>query len=136
MVLCTGKIVERDIDSASWIGKAAMSCSLKRYHTSEQLPNLYLPYYGFIAPYTEPLQSCADMLRQGFDAVVSLGETGIAFLNSTMHIWKAVLAGDRMPSLLEKVDYYQKLANTYNNEIIALGLLANLKETCEVQCAC
>jgi hypothetical protein len=125
MVLCTGKIVETDIDGASRIGKAAMSCSMKRYHTSEQLPDLYLLYYGFIAPYTEPLQSCADMLRQGFDAGMSLGETGIAFLNSTIHIWTAVSAGDRLPTLLEKVDYYLKLANTYNNETIKVYLSIN-----------
>ena len=67
MVLCMDNIAKKDIDGASGIGKVAMSCSRKRYHTSEQLPQTHVVYYGYAAPYTEPLQSCADMLRQGFD---------------------------------------------------------------------
>ena len=121
MVLCTRK----DIDGASRIGKAAMSCSKKRYHTSEQLPHLYVVYYGFVAPFTEPLQSCADMLRQGFDAGMSLGETGIAFFNSSHHIWTAIAAGNRLPAVLEKLDYYLKLADTYQNEITKTVLSIN-----------
>ena len=131
MVLCNGNIVENNIDGASRIGKAAMSCSMKRYHTSEQLPHLYLAYNGFIAPYTEPLQSCADMLRQGFDAGMSLGETGIAFFNSCLHIRFAIVAGDRLPTLLEKVDYYLKLANTHQNEI-AKAFLSVHRETISI----
>ena len=131
MVLCNGNIVENNIDCASRIGKAAMSCSMKRYHTSEQLPYLYLVYYGFIAPYTEPLQSCADMLRQGFDAGMSLGETGIAFLNSCLHIRFAFVAGGRLPTLLEKVDYYLKLENTHQNEI-AKAVLSVHRETISI----
>ena len=131
MVLCNGNIVENNIDGASRIGKAAMSCSMKRYHTSEQLPYLYLVYYGFIAPYTEPLQSCAEMLRQGFDAGMSLGETGIAFLNSCLHIRFAIVAGDRLPTLSEKVDYYLKLANTHQNEI-AKAVLSVHRETISI----
>jgi hypothetical protein len=57
------------------------------------------------------------MLRQGFDAGMSLGESGMAFYNAIQHIKTAVVAGDRLPSLLEKVDYYLEQANTYKNEI-------------------
>ena len=125
IMLCNGNIVKKDIDCASRIGKAAISCSKKRYHTSEQLPQLYVVYYGFVAPHTEPLQSCADMLRQGFHAGMSLGETGIAFFNASFHIPTAVAAGNRLPTLLEKVDYYLKLANTYQNEITKTFLSIN-----------
>jgi len=125
MLLCNGNIAKKDIDCASRIGKAAISCSKKRYHTSEQLPQLYVAYYGFVAPHTEPLQSCADMLRQGFDAGMSLGETGIAFFNSSHHIWTALAAGNRLPTVLEKLDYYLKLANTYQNEITKTFLSIN-----------
>ena len=130
-VLCMGNIAQNDIDVASRIGKVAMSCSRKRYHTSEQLPLLYVAYYGFVAPCTEPLQSCADMLRQGFDAGMSLGETGIAFLNSIRHMSTAIAAGDRLPTVLEKVDYYLKLANTYQNEITKTFLSIN-RETISI----
>ena len=117
-VLLSSKIGDKKgIKIASQIGKAAMSCSKTRYHTSDILPNLYMGYYGFIAPYTEPLQTCADMLRQGFDAGMSLGESGMAFFNALTHIRTAVHSGDRLPTLLEKVDYYLALANTFQNEI-------------------
>ncbi len=131
MLLCNGNIAKKDIDCASRIGKAAISCSKKRYHTSEQLPQLYVAYYGFVAPHTEPLQSCADMLRQGFDAGMSLGETGIAFFNSSHHIWTALAAGNRLPTVLEKLDYYLKLANTYQNEMIKTFLSIN-RETISI----
>ena len=130
-MLCTGKIVIKDIEDASRIGKAAMSCWMHRYQTTEQLPNLYLVYYGYIAFHTEPLQVCADMLRQGFDVGMSLGETSIAFFNSTQHIKMAFMAGDRLPSLLEKVDHYLKLTNTYQNEI-AKVLLSIHRETISI----
>ena len=131
MLLCMSNIEKKDIDGASRIGKAAMSFSKKRYHTSEQLPHIYVVYYGFVAPYTEPLQSCADMLRQGFGAGMSLGETGISFLNSSCHITTAIVAGNRLPTVLEKVDYYLKLANTYQNEMIKTFLSIN-RETISI----
>ena len=40
----------------------------------------------------------------------------MAFYNAIQHIKTAVVAGDRLPSLLEKVDYYLEQANTYQNE--------------------
>jgi hypothetical protein len=129
--LCTGKIAKTDIEYASRIGKAAMSCSKKRYHTTELLPNLYLGYYSFVAFYTEPLQVCADMLQQGFDAGMSLGETGVAFFNSSHHVRTALMAGDRLPTLLEKVDYYLRLANTYQNET-AKAFLSFQRETISI----
>ena len=116
-ILCSSKLAKKSIERASQIGKAAMSCSRKRYNTASQLPNLYLDYYGLIGFHTEPLQTCADMHRQGFDTGMSLGESGTAFFNAIRHIRTAVIAGDRLPTLLEKVDYYLALANTYQNEI-------------------
>jgi hypothetical protein len=116
MALCEGKIEKKNIEDASRIGKAAMSLLMKRYHTTGLLPNLYLVYYGYVAFHTEQLQVCADMLQQGFDVGMSLGETGVAFYNSSQHIRTALMAGDRLPTLLEKMDYYLKLANTYQNE--------------------
>jgi len=57
------------------------------------------------------------MLRQGFDAGMSLGESGTAFYNAIQHIRIALAAVESLPILLEKVDYYLALANTYQNEI-------------------
>ncbi len=115
-VLSRGKIAKKCIGDASQIGKVAMSCWKTRYYTSEQLPTLYSAYYGFIAHYTEPLQTCADMLRLGFDAGMSLGDVGTAFLNASLHIRTAVLTGGRLPTLLGRVDYYLRLTSTYQQE--------------------
>jgi hypothetical protein len=115
-ILHSSKMTKNGIECASLVGGAAMSCWKMRYLSSGQLPDLYSVYYGFIAHHTEPLQTCADMLRQGFDIGMSLGKTGVAFQNSSLHIRTALLAGDRLPSLLEKADYYLDLTNTYLNE--------------------
>ncbi len=115
-VLSSGKISKKCIDDATQIGKVAMSCWKTRYNSSEQLPNLYSLYYGFIAHYTEPLQTCADMTRQGFEAGMSLGDVGSAFLNAYCHIRTAIVAGARLPTLMERVDYYLKLTSTYQQE--------------------
>jgi len=111
--ICVGK---HDIDGASRIGKAAMSCLKKRYHTSELLPKLHLLYYGSFAHHTEPLQACADMLRQGFDVGMSFGEIGAAFLNSIQHIGFALASGERLPTLLDRADYYLKLTDVHEND--------------------
>ena len=103
------------VEIATRIGKAAISCLKDRYHASEHLANFYFVYYGIIAPHTEPLQTCADMLRQGFDAGMSLGDSDIAFFNSIHHIRTLIMAGERLPTLSEKVKYYLKMAKDYNN---------------------
>jgi hypothetical protein len=117
LVLLNSNIANNGIKSASQVGKAAMSCSKMRYNMPDQLPFLYNVYYGFIAHYTEPLQTCADMLQQGFDTGMALSESSTAFFNSIQHIWIAVMAGERLPTLLEKVDFYLEKTNTYQNEI-------------------
>ncbi len=130
-ILASSKISRNAADIATRIGKAAISCSKKRYHAAAQLPNLYMVYFGIIAPRTEPLQTCADMLRQGFDAGMSLGEPGIAFLNSIQHMRTAIIAGESLPALLEKVDYYLKMADTYKNEV-ARAFLSLYRDTISI----
>jgi hypothetical protein len=46
---------------------------------------------------------------------MSIGEPDTAFTNSVHQIKSLILAGDRLPLLMEKVDYYLELADTYNN---------------------
>ena len=48
---------------------------------------------------------------------MSLGESDSAFNNSICQIRTLILAGDRLPSLMEKVDYFMQKADTYNNEL-------------------
>jgi hypothetical protein len=116
-LLCGNTLPNKDIASASKIGKAAMSCFTQRYNTTEQIPDIHLSYYGFVAWRTEPLQNCAKKLGQAFDVGMSLGESDSAFNNSLCQIRTLILAGDRLPSLMEKMDYYMQKADTYNNEL-------------------
>ena len=127
-LLCGNILPKKDIKSATKIGKAAMSCFTQRYNTSEQIPEIYASYYGFVAWRTEPLQTCTKKHGQGFELSMSLGEPDMAFINSVCQISSSFLAGDKLPSLLEKVDYYLKLADTCNHEV-SISLLTIFRGT-------
>jgi hypothetical protein len=116
-LLCGNTLPKKDIATSTKVGKAAMSCLTQRYNTSEQISESYGTYYGFVAWRTEPLQTCAKKLGQGFDVGMSIGEPDTAFTNSVHQIKSLILAGDRLPSLMEKVDYFMQKADTYNNDI-------------------
>jgi hypothetical protein len=110
-------VPKKETATSTKIGKAAMSCFTQRYNTSEQISETYGTYYGYVAWRTEPLQTCTKKHGQAFDVGMSLGESGMAFNNSVCQIRSSILAGDRLPSLMEKLDYYMKLADAYNNEL-------------------
>jgi len=116
-VLCGKSSTSKDIKFASYIGKAAITCLKKRFQAAVQVPKVYFSYYGYVAFHTEPLQLCAQMLRQGFDAGMSIGESGTAFFNSIHHIKTALIAGENLPTLLDRADYYLDLADQYKNEL-------------------
>jgi hypothetical protein len=105
---------EIDMLCATNIGKAAMTCLSQRY-SAEKIPVTYSVYYGFVAWHSEPLQICAEKLRRGFEVGMSLGESHAAFYNSLRQVTFAILAGELLPTLLEKVDYYSGLANIYKD---------------------
>ena len=58
------------------------------------------------------------MLRQSFDAGMSVGDSAIAFINSIQQIKTSFLAGEKLSSLLEKVHYNIELAEQYKNELM------------------
>ena len=126
-LLCSNKLpkIGGSFELGLRIGKAALLCSTKRYHSSELSPNINFVYYAHIAFHTEPLQTCADMFRQGFDTSMSLGDSGTAFLHSIHHIRTGLLVGDRLLTVLGRVDYYLELANTYHNEVAKATLAVN-----------
>lgn len=116
-VLCSNKVT-KDITGAARVGKAAISCLKTRFHSSiEQLPKLYFSYYGLVAFHVEPLQSCADMIRQGFDVGLSIGDSTTAFFCAIQHIKISLMSGEKLFTLLERVDYYLVLADQYKNEL-------------------
>ena len=130
-LLCSNTMLEVDIQSALKIGKAAMSCFTQRYNTSEELPAIYSLYYGYVAWHNEPLQICAEKLLQGFEVGMSLGESLWAFFNSIHHVMMAIIAGERLPTLLEKMDYYLQKAETHKNEMGKM-MFSNYRHTIEI----
>jgi hypothetical protein len=126
MMLCTtSNNAKMDIEGASQIANAAMSCSKTQYNTTEQLTFLNCAYYGIVAFYTEPLQVCADVLQQGFNDGMSLGDTGKSCFNFSQHIRTAIIAGDRLFTLLKTVDYYLRMASSYQNKTARAYLSVN-----------
>lgn len=66
-ILCQQHKLTPDIREACRVGKMAMAL-LKRFDSSEKiLPKVYFCYFGFIGVHTEPLQTCTDRLRRGFE---------------------------------------------------------------------
>eukprot|EP00581_Thalassiosira_minuscula_P032871 CAMPEP_0183765380 /NCGR_PEP_ID=MMETSP0739-20130205/10914_1 /TAXON_ID=385413 /ORGANISM="Thalassiosira miniscula, Strain CCMP1093" /LENGTH=274 /DNA_ID=CAMNT_0026004045 /DNA_START=79 /DNA_END=903 /DNA_ORIENTATION=+ len=63
------------------------------------------------------------MLRIGFDAGMSSGESGTAFLNSIQHIKTALFSGENLPTLLDRVDYYLELAGLHKHVLAKTHLL-------------
>lgn len=127
-VLSCNKMATNRYAIASRVGTAVLSCSKRRYHTSEEQLNFYQAYYGYLGLLNEPLQTCAGMLRQGFNACMSVGETGLAFFNSVQYIRAEFMAGERLPIILEKVDYFLKLTYSLPNEL-SKPLLVRTRET-------
>ena len=119
----TKKVTKKNIEDASQIGKAAMSCYQNRYNTSDQLPQLSIAYYGFFAWHIESLQKCAEMLRRGFDAGMSLGQTQNALVNSIHDIKYSFAAGYKLPTLLDKLDYTLELANKHQQNMAKVYLM-------------
>jgi hypothetical protein len=116
-ILGGNTLPKKDIATSTKVGNAVMSCFTQRYNTTELIPESYGTYYGFVAWRTEPLQTCAKKLGQGFDVGMSIGEPDAAFTNSVHQIKSLILAGDRLPSLMEKVNYFMQKADTYNNDL-------------------
>ena len=92
------------------MGKAAMQLLAQpRFDCPSLIPWLYSHYYGLVASHTEPLQSCINMLRNGFKVGMSVGDKGMALHNSINVIRFGLHGGMHLPSLLQEVDYFLTL---------------------------
>jgi len=88
------------------MSKLAVSALKNNNRYTYQLPRVYYIYYAYVAPLTEPLQSCADNLRRGFEFALSCGDRSNAFGNSIHDIRLSLLAGTNLPTLLKRTEYY------------------------------
>ena len=85
-MVCYSDSVADGIRAACRIGKLAMS-ALKQFDSyMDQMPRVFFIYYGFVAPITEQLQSCAENLRKGFECGIASGDTSFGEINSLVEI--------------------------------------------------
>lgn len=106
----------KDTESSYRMGKIALQFVLK-FNATDQLPKVYLQYYGYIAIHREPFQSCAEMLRQGHEIGLSVGEFSTAFMNGIHYIQKALIAGANLPMLKKEIEYQTRLIDLHSQSM-------------------
>jgi len=116
-----------DVHAGYRVGKIALKL-LKRFDANNLLPNAYLVYYSFTAVHIEPLQSCADMLKRGFEIALSTGDIQTALVNGVQYIQKSFLSGANLSVLKKECDYQMRLIETYFQSTTKMYVLA-LQET-------
>ncbi|KAL7543377.1 hypothetical protein ACHAXR_013104 [Thalassiosira sp. AJA248-18] len=102
-----GKLIQ-DVQESYRVGKLALKL-LERFDSQDLLSSMYLVYYGYIAVHIEPFQSCADMLKRGFEIGLSTGDTQTAFNNGLHYIQKSLISGKNLPDLKKECDYQMRL---------------------------
>jgi len=102
---------------------------LDRVDVGDQIPNVYFSFYGTIAWRFEPIQSCTNFLRQGFESGLSSGKSEDGFHCATQAIKGAIFGGENLMSLLKEIDYYLHQLETYNNNALARNFMLNHRET-------
>jgi len=105
-----------DITVLCKIGKLAIAL-LNQFESSDILARSYFVYYGFVAHYTDPIQSCDDMLEKGFQNGMSNGDTFSAFFCANHHIRLSLIGGANLQSLLRDTDYYLNIVGQHDNTV-------------------
>mmetsp|Transcript_4325 Transcript_4325/g.8337 ORF Transcript_4325/g.8337 Transcript_4325/m.8337 type:complete len:384 (-) Transcript_4325:155-1306(-) len=96
------------------IAKLAISL-LDRIESSDIIGRAYFIYYGLIAHYAEPIQSCGKWLSKGFEAGLSNGDTFSAFFCANHHIRLSLIGGGNLSTLLRESDYYLSVVEQHGN---------------------
>ena len=94
---------ETKIDEFCKISKLGMDILENQYDPAEVLDvraRSILGYYGLVAPFTLPLQTCACKLKAGLQTGLSAGDFIGAFMNIIQHIRLQILAGSHLGALL------------------------------------
>ena len=101
---------------------------LDRFDVADQMPAVFICFYGRIAWHFEPFQVCADKTRQAFETALSLGQVDMAIFCSVHVIKYDIFSGANLRSLLKEIDYYLHLFETYKKEV-GRNFLLNCRET-------
>lgn len=75
-----------------------------------------------MAVHVEPLQSCVEMLKQGFEIGLFVGIPIIAFANAVHYLQKSLLSGMDLVVLKRETDYILRLVEQYNMSIYTMYL--------------
>ena len=85
----------KKIDAFCKIGKLGMHI-LEKYDPSEVLDvraRCILTYFSLVAPFTVPLQTCANKLKEGLQTGLSSGDFISAFMCIIQYVRLSILAG-------------------------------------------
>ena len=102
---------------------------LDRVDIGDQIPTVYLSFYGTIAWRFEPIQLCTNFLRQGFESGLSSGKSEDGFHCAIQAIKGAIFGGENLMSLLKEIDYYLHQLETSYNNVLARNFMLNHRET-------
>jgi tetratricopeptide (TPR) repeat protein len=123
-MLCNNKVF-RNIEGGCRLGGIVMKVLSQRFgNDSDQKAKLFFHYYALIACYSEPLQNCRHMLKEGFEAGMCSGDIRYAFLNALNQIRLSLLSGENLQDLLKETEYYLSLmGKQQQNQTKALMLM-------------
>lgn len=105
---------------------------LERFDVGDQIPELYINFYGRIAWRFESLQSCLDNLRRGVESGFSSGNIEMSFF-CVIHVIKCTFyTGENLRSVLKEIDHYLKLLAETHTSKLNENFLLYFRETVSV----
>ncbi|KAL7543491.1 hypothetical protein ACHAXR_012775 [Thalassiosira sp. AJA248-18] len=116
-VVCFSDFMKDDIPEMCRICELAMSTFNNDPRYTDQLSRVYVIYYAFVAPITQPLHLCAEKLRRAFECGVATGYRTYGFGSCIHDIRLSILAGTDLPTLLKRIEYYLKVMKKYGSVI-------------------
>lgn len=72
-------------------------------------------FVRLVAYYTEPTQSCSEMLKKGFETGMSNGDTFSAFFSAVNCVHACILSGYKLPDILQQCNYYLNVVKQHGN---------------------
>jgi len=106
--------IASEVQAPCNLAKLAISL-LDRIESSDIIGRAYFIYYGLIAHYAEPIQSCGKWLSKGFEAGMSNGDTFSAFFCANQRIRLTLIGGGNLSTLLRESDYYLSVVEQHGN---------------------
>lgn len=104
--------MNHDLPKAFGIGKLAMQF-LDQFESTDIVARVHFLYYGFVAQFFDPVQSCCIKLKEVFETGMSKMDTFSAFSSAVQYVRLSIIGGTKLPGLLRETDYYLSLAKQH-----------------------